>query len=473
MNESHDILRIGLASASLGTIGYPVLNGVFTGSLLLSYLLPTKSTQSDLDQITGLLGLDGFKKSLNELLLKNSTQPEESRQVFVASIDILGFSNLNRKHGYAFGRRCTRNIARTIEKDSSTLFACRPYGDVFLLAYMCTAQAEALDKLHKLTVEVESMDFGIEEQVSVCAGLSLPVFDEQSDIEIDVATNGITQAEVSRFIGKRSGQVVNVYKREYASKELEKIKLEDALLRSIEDNQISVFYQPKIACATNTIAGYEALCRWYHPELGYISPAFFIPLAEETGFIHYLGEHVFTEACRTLQELNDAGIRGRPIAINVSICQLEHLGGKPLLSMIRSKLEEFNIEASMIEIEITESMAAQDFSLIKSHVDTMREMGLTVSLDDFGTGESSLYRLKELNLDQLKIDKSFVDDVCTPKGKEILEGVFHIASALELSTVAEGVEDVHQRESLESMGCTYLQGYLLGKPMPKDKILNN
>jgi EAL domain-containing protein (putative c-di-GMP-specific phosphodiesterase class I)/GGDEF domain-containing protein len=473
MNESNDILRIGLASASLGTIGYPVLNGVFTGSLLLSYLLPTKSCQSDLDQITGLLDLDGFKKCMNELMLKNTNQPDETRKVFIASIDILGFSNLNRKHGYAFGRRCTRTIARTIEKDTATLFACRPYGDVFLLAYMCAEQTEALRKLHNLTVEVESIDFGIGGQVSVCAGLSLPVIDEASDIEIDVTTNGISQAEVSRLIGKRSGQVVNIYKREYASRQLEKIKLEDALIRSIDDKQISVFYQPKISCQNNSIAGYEALCRWYHPELGYISPAFFIPLAEETGFIHTLGEYVFTEACRTLRDLRDVGVNNRSIAVNVSICQLEYLGGKPLLNMIRSKIEEFSIDASMIEIEITESMAAQDFSLIKSHVDTMKEMGLIVSLDDFGTGESSLYRLKELNLDQLKIDKSFVDDVCTPKGKEILEGVFHIASALELSTVAEGVEDAQQREILESMGCTYLQGYLLGKPMPKDTLLGN
>ncbi|MEH0791256.1 bifunctional diguanylate cyclase/phosphodiesterase [Vibrio parahaemolyticus] len=472
MRRSHEILRIGLASASLGTVGYPVINGVLTGSLLLSFLLPSEvKRQEDIDSVTGLLTLSAYKKYLNEVVIREVNHPAESKRVFVASIDILGFSEINKEHGYSTGRRALRSLSRVIKQQSKCLASSRPYGDIFLLTYVSDNLECVKQDLHSIIEKAEQLNESLGFSIGVCSGISELQIASEEGVEVDLISSAITQAEIARLIGKRSAKKINCYKSEYANKHLEKIKMEDALLKSIENTEISVFYQPKVTAQERKITGFEALCRWYHPELGFISPAFFIPLSEETGFIHKLGMHVIEESCKTLKWLKDTGYNDTSCAINVSIAQLEHLDGKPLLSHIRNMISEYEIEPSLLEIEITESMAAKDFNLIKRHVETLRGLGVVVSLDDFGTGESTLYRLKELNLNQLKIDKAFVDDVCTERGKEVMQGIFTIAKAMHLTTVAEGVEEENQAVVLAEMGCTYLQGYHLGKPMPKEHIL--
>ncbi|MCY9860924.1 bifunctional diguanylate cyclase/phosphodiesterase [Vibrio coralliirubri] len=472
MRHSHEILRIGLASASLGTLHYPVLSGVITGTLLLSYLLPIKVSHSiETDPVTGLLVLDSFKKNLNELILRESTN-DSQRRIYVASIDILGFGDINKQHGYTNGRLALQAVARSIKQDSKTVFASRPFGDVFLLAYISESHDQIIMDLDSIITNAESLCSTLPFSMVLSAGVTEIQLASEDGTEIDLISSAINQAEVARLIGKRLSLKINNYKSEYANKHLEKIRMEDSLLKSIENCEISVFYQPKFTCElVPKIAGFEALCRWYHKELGFISPAFFIPLSEDTGFIHQLGAHVLDESCKTISELDPTGEKNLTIAVNVSISQLEYLSGKPLISKIRDLLKQYNLKPSCLEVEITESMAAKDFTLIKQHVRTLREMGVTVSLDDFGTGESTLYRLKELPLHQLKIDKAFVDDLNTDSGKEVMKGIFKIADAMGLTTVAEGVETNEQALALKMMGCTYLQGYLLGKPMPKDSII--
>lgn len=473
MRHSHEILRIGLASASLGTLNYPVLNGLITGSLLLSYLIPSKSSHSiETDTVTGLLILDSYKKSLNELIVRESTSVSQKR-IYVASIDILGFNELNKQRGYAQGRVALQTVARAIKQDSKCLFASRPYSDVFLLAYISESPELVDEDLDSIISNSELLCSNLQSGITLTAGITEIQLANEQGTEVDLVSSAISQAEVARLIGKRLSMRINNYKAEYASKKLEKIRMEDSLLKSIENNEIEVFYQPKFTCAdVPKVSGFEALCRWYHNELGFISPAFFIPLAEDTGFIHQLGAYVLEESCKTISEINTREEQLLSVAINVSIAQLEYLNGKPLISKLRDLIKQYNINPQSIEIEITESMAAKDFNLIKEHIKTLREMGVIVSLDDFGTGESTLYRLKELPLHQLKIDKSFVDDLNKESGKEVMRGIFKIADALNLSTVAEGVETEDQVIALREMGCTYLQGYLLGKPMPKEILLD-
>ncbi|MCM0148993.1 putative bifunctional diguanylate cyclase/phosphodiesterase [Photobacterium galatheae] len=473
MRRSHEILRIGLASASLGTIGYPVVNGVITGSLLLSFLLPSEvKRHDDIDSVTGLLNLKAYKKNMNEVVIREINLPNNHKRIFIASIDILEFSEINKNMGYTIGRRVLRGVSRIIKQQSKCLASARPYGDIFLLTYAADSVEDVMQDLHSIIEKSESMKDPLGFSLSLCSGISELQIANEEGVEVDIISSAITQAEIARLIGKRGATKINCYKSEYASKQLEKIKMEDALLKSIDNHEISVFYQPKLTATTREIIGFEALCRWYHKELGFISPAFFIPLSEETGFIHRLGRHVIEESCKTLKWLEKNGHRNISFAVNVSIAQLEHLDGKPLISHIRNMIQEYEITPSLLEIEITESMAAKDFNLIKQHVNTLRELGVVVSLDDFGTGESTLYRLKELNLNQLKIDKAFVDDVCNERGKEVMQGIFTIAKAMNLTTVAEGVENAKQAEILEEMGCTYLQGYHLGKPMPKEHVLD-
>lgn len=473
MRHSHEILRIGLASASLGTLNYPVLNGVITGSLLLSYLLPSKSSHSiETDTVTGLLVLESYKKNLNELIVRESTSNSKKR-IYVASVDILGFGDLNKQYGYAQGRVALQTVARAIKQDSKCLFASRPFGDVFLLAYISDSPDLVDADLDSIISNSESLCSNLPFKISLTAGTTEIQLANEQGTEIDLVSSAISQAEVARLIGKRLSMKINNYKVEYASKHLEKIRMEDSLLKSIENEEISVFYQPKFTCSDEPIvSGFEALCRWYHKELGFISPAFFIPLSEETGFIHQLGAYVLEESCKTISEINTHQDKILSVAVNVSIAQLEYLNGKPLISKLRDLIKQYDLDPKCIEIEITESMAAKDFNLIKEHIKTLRDMGVTVSLDDFGTGESTLYRLKELPLHQLKIDKAFVDDLNKDSGKEVMRGIFKIADAMQLTTVAEGVESEEQVAALRELGCTYLQGYLLGKPMPKEILLS-
>lgn len=471
MRKSNEVLRIGLASASLSTVGYPVISGVLTGSLLLSYLLPQEARKSDdVDNVTGLLCLDAYKKFLNETMLKEIETPKEHRRIYVVSLDVLGFTDINKEYGYSAGRRCVRQIARIINQQGKVAFAARPFADVFLLAYVVDSIDEVENNVFSLIEEIEGYESTLGFVINLCSGITELQLSDDEGVEVDVVSSAITQAEIARLIGKRNAVKINHYKKEYARKEVEKIKMEDALIRSIENDEISVYYQPKIFTERNSVAGFEALCRWYHKELGFISPAFFIPLSEETGFIHKLGSHVIEQSCKLMKALKEEGYYDVSFAVNISITQLEHLDGKPFFNHLKSMIEKYQINPNLLELEITESVAATDFELIKKHVITLRSMGITVSLDDFGTGESSLYRLKELPLNQLKIDKSFVDDVCTEKGAEIMESIFGLAKAMSLTTVAEGVENQEQENKLRQLGCTYLQGYHLGRPMPEEHI---
>ena len=248
--------------------------------------------------------------------------------------------------------------------------------------------------------------------------------------------------------------------------------MENSLNNSLNNNEISIFFQPKFCSKTLSVVGFEALSRWLNPTTGLISPVFFIPLAEKTGFICELGDYVIDESCKTLRWLKDNGYQNLSCAINVSIIQLERKKGIPFMLKLKEAMNKYNIDGRFIEVEITESVAISDFKLIEKHIVTLRDLGIVISLDDFGTGESTICRLKKLPFDQLKIDKTFVDDVHLQIGKNAITKVLSIASELELSTVAEGVETEEQAVILTDMGCTYLQGFLLGKPMPREKLLN-
>src|SRR5574343_398242 len=248
----------------------------------------------------------------------------------------------------------------------------------------------------------------------------------------------------------------------------ERMKMEADLRRALERDEITVFYQPVFKTRDGRVTGVEALVRWMHPERGVVSPAEFIPIAEETGIILPLGERVLRNACTQAKTWLDNGIPDLHVAINLSSKQLEQ---PDLRHIILSALNESGLPATSLVLEITASVmmahAAESIDLLRE----LRELGIHISIDDFGTGYSSLAYLKHLPANILKIDRSFIQDI--PHDEDavaIVKGITALAHSLRMTVVAEGVETTEQQETMAGLGCEFLQGYLYSRPLPAELI---
>jgi EAL domain-containing protein (putative c-di-GMP-specific phosphodiesterase class I) len=261
---------------------------------------------------------------------------------------------------------------------------------------------------------------------------------------------------------------ISFFTRELASQISERMNLEQDLRRAIDTDQLRVHYQPQFRLSDGTMTGVEALVRWQHPEMGLVSPASFIPIAEETGLIEPVGEWVLMNACRQLADWRKETGQPLRLAINVSVQQIRH---GQIVGQIDRALAATGFPASELEIEITES-TLQNLENSRRFIDALHQRGISVAIDDFGTGYSSLSVLKHQHIDRLKIDQSFVRD--TPNNDQdvgIVEAIIAMARKLGLEIVAEGIEDVEQLIFLREAGCNDGQGYLLARPAPWEQIV--
>ncbi|MEW6640461.1 MAG: EAL domain-containing protein [Pseudomonadota bacterium] len=242
-----------------------------------------------------------------------------------------------------------------------------------------------------------------------------------------------------------------------------------ALVRDLEQavarNELALVYQPVLDLRAGRIVGCEALVRWHHPQRGLVSPAAFIPIAEETGLIHGIGDWVIRQACATLARW-PAELR---VAVNVSAAQLQNNG---ILQTVVRALADAGVAPQRLEIEVTESMLLTKSGAVPPVLDALLALGVTLSLDDFGTGFSSLTYLRKLPFSRIKIDQSFIRDMLTqPDCAAIVRSVIALARDLRIGVVAEGVETAPQLDTLRDAGCDEVQGYLIGRPMPADDVL--
>jgi EAL domain-containing protein (putative c-di-GMP-specific phosphodiesterase class I) len=234
------------------------------------------------------------------------------------------------------------------------------------------------------------------------------------------------------------------------------------LRHAIDRKQLQLYYQPKIDARSLQVTAAEALLRWQHPKRGMISPAVFVPLAERHGLIAVIGRWVIEEACRQAAEWRGLGLRMR-VAVNISGHQLRQ---DDLVEHIEATLRRHGIPPGRLTCEITETVAMEDTSHTRAAFERLRRAGLHVSIDDFGTGHSSLASLRRLPAAELKIDRAFVNDLATgDRARSIVQAIVHMAHTLGLRVVAEGVETEAQRDALVALGCDELQGYLFAKAM--------
>ncbi|EKQ66926.1 EAL domain-containing protein [Leptolyngbyaceae cyanobacterium JSC-12] len=242
--------------------------------------------------------------------------------------------------------------------------------------------------------------------------------------------------------------------------EIEQLQLENDFYSAFECQELQLFYQPIIAIQTNRITGFEALARWHHPSKGWISPATFIPLAEKIGLIHQLGLWSLEQACRQLAEWQQQFPTQPPLTMNVNLSTLQLLQ-PDLAPQILHIIQSTHIAPSSLKLEITESALIENYEAAIAILSNLRAIGVQFYVDDFGTGYSSLGRLKELPIDALKIDRSFISG----RKWDISETILLLANKLGLDVVAEGVETSEEVDSLKTLGCHHMQGYFFSRPI--------
>jgi diguanylate cyclase (GGDEF)-like protein len=271
-------------------------------------------------------------------------------------------------------------------------------------------------------------------------------------------------ADTAMYRAKQEGRATARFFAEGMQKRSSRhLQLDAALRRALERNELQVHYQPQLAADGADLVGVEALLRWRSPELGMVSPAEFIPLAESSGFILPIGEWVLRTAVRQLKAWIDAGLPPMAVAVNLSAVQFRQPG---LVEMVQRALEDADLPAHWLELELTESVCTGDPDAAIATMDALAALGVRLSMDDFGTGYSSLNYLKRFPIHTLKIDQSFVRDIeADPHDRAVVQLIIQIAHAMKLQTIAEGVETEAQHEFLRREGCDMMQGYRFCRPV--------
>ncbi len=278
----------------------------------------------------------------------------------------------------------------------------------------------------------------------------------------------LLQAEAAlRFARPLAGSRLVVHEPGTMSVPVDRTRLDADLHYAVEREQLRICFQPQVELSTDEVIGFEALLRWQHHELGMVSPAEFIPLAEQNGSIRAIGEWVLRESCRQMASWLRQGSSLRHVSVNVSAVQMED----GLADLVRDALRESGLPAACLQLEITESSVLEDLPRAVRILQSLREAGVTVAIDDFGVGYSSLCYLRQLKFDVLKIDRSFVQDLeREPEKVAICEMILNLAQLLRFEVVAEGVETQRAKELLSAQGCRFGQGYFFARPLPQDVV---
>lgn len=300
--------------------------------------------------------------------------------------------------------------------------------------------------------------------MSISLGISLFPWDG------DLGEVLIQNAEIAMHRTKEAGKnSYSLFENGKNKKIEQRLELEAKLRQGLVKNEFKLFYQPKVSVKTGKTTGMEALIRWFNDEKGLVSPADFIPIAEETGMINPIGTWVLTEACSQTKAWHDLGFKNLEIAVNLSAVQFRNKG---LFKTIQRSLAGSGLAPRFFNLEITESLVMNDVDGAIETMNKIADLGVTFSMDDFGTGYSSLAYLKRFPVSTLKVDQSFVREIPTSKDDmAIAQTIISMAKSLNMTTVAEGVETGEQLKFMQDNHCDEIQGYLFSPPVPADQFL--
>lgn len=433
----------------------------------ISHIKQTQDQLADLanhDRLTGIPNKYFFESIVSHLLAKDQRQYKKSALLYM---DMDRFKNINDSMGHDYGDKLIIECAKrlnTLVRDMD--YCARLGGDefaVFVEDYSNEQEVYALaTRLIRSISEPYNLN-GCTAYIGMSVGIAFYPKDGNNLEELKRA------ADVALYQSKSDGRgVYRTYSAEMSDMAKERQELENYLRLAMKKNELTLHYQPQVNLHTGERIGYEALARWHHQEKGYISPASFIPLAEETGLITPLGQWAIEEAAKQVRKWLDQGHNPGYVAVNISAMQLAR---SDLVADVSFAIKNNGIPASSLELEITESFLVHDPVKAASVLSNLKTLGVRISIDDFGTGFSSLGYIKDLPCDCIKIDQSFVKGIeHDDSNRSLVTAIIAMSKGLGLDVIAEGVESIEHVEILTELGCEIAQGWHFGRPESPDTI---
>ena len=415
------------------------------------------------DMLTGLPN----RNLLNELLVHSINMAERNNKYMaVLFLDLDGFKIINDSKGHAKGDQILQEIAeRLVVTLRKSDIIARHGGDEFIIIIEELENSSEVELIANKIIDSIQEPFCLEENdyfLTTSIGIALyPTDGHTPDILIKNADIAMYKAKEN---GKNQYLFCTPVMKAIADETME---ISNKLYRAIEKNELELYYQPQVNCEDNEIIGFEALIRWHHPELGMISPAKFIPIAEKTGLILSIGEWVLKTACQQNKAWQDAGLPKIRMGVNLSLRQFHN---NDLINQVEEVLKATGLESKYLELEVTETIAMKEKSYVINNLNAFRKLGVSIAIDDFGTDYSSLSYLKHLPVDRLKVAMQFIRGIgIDTKDEAITKGIIVLAKSIGMQVIAEGVETKEQLDFLKENNCDEIQGYYFFKPLPENE----
>ena len=414
------------------------------------------------DSVAKIGSMEKFRIDVEPILRSNS-----KIDYYMIAVDVDKFKVINDLFGYEEGDRVIAYLARVLQENAgNNSYVARPNADYFVVLKKAEKLQEIQDYLNKV---FEIIDQDIEKHSSEYRLiLKAGIYKVQDDDY--VLSSIMDKADMSKsniMVGHKSA--FTLYSEEMRQRTINNKKMENDMESALEDGEFKVYLQPQVDLKTKKIVSAEALVRWIHSERGMISPIEFIPLFEKNGFICKLDYFVWEESIKTLAKWREKNQIMVPISINLSRVDIQKNGFIESLLLL---FEKYSISPKWIKAELTESVCLENDKIVMEKMNQLKEFGLKIAIDDFGSGYSSLHLLKRMPIDILKIDKSFLDynEIMQEKDEIVIRDVVELGKHLHMQIVTEGVETLEQSNFLENIGCDIAQGYYYGRPMPMDKF---
>ncbi|MBC1239025.1 EAL domain-containing protein [Nostoc sp. 2RC] len=415
------------------------------------------------DMLTGLPNRLLFDEMLNKALPNASRKGESLAVIF---LDLDRFKVINDTLGHTLGDKLLKEVAQRLNdslRKGDTV--ARWGGDEFIILLPRVNNIEEVTQVAERILQTLEKAFHLQgHELYISASLGIALLDSNSPNAETLIQHADTALYHAKDKGRNNYQFYSV---SLSAKNPELLTLEKSLRYALERKEFSLYYQPRVSIATGEITGMEALLRWQHPDMGLVAPSVFIPLAEQSGLIVPIGEWVLRTACKQNKAWQDAGLPPLMMAVNLSLKQFRQ---PQLVETVAKILQQTGLEPHFLELEITETTAIEDLEFTRTVLQDLQQMGVHLSIDDFGTGHSSLSRLQLLPLHNLKIDKSFIQDLTHDvKVAHIIKAIVSLGRSLGLRLTAEGVENQEELEFLRSIHCEDVQGFLFYRPLSAQK----
>jgi diguanylate cyclase (GGDEF)-like protein len=424
------------------------------------------------DELTELPNRQLFSQSLERTI---AIAQRDGQKFAVLFVDLDRFKRINDTLGHSVGDELLKEVAKRLEnctRSTDTVARFEPGedggiklarlgGDEFVIKLYGIESEDTVSAIASRIISVLTPPFTCEgHQFVVTPSIGIALYPQDGETGEELLMNADSAMYRAKFVGRNNYKFFSETMR---TKSLHRLDLENQIRRAIHNHQFELHFQPKVDVATWSLVGAEALLRWNHPERGSIAPGDFIPVAEETGLIMPIGQWVMHEACKQVRAWSGLPTGAIPVSVNISSHQFNSDG---LIDDVFDAVSAAGIDASLLELEITESVLLQDADNTLISLRKLKEAGVSLSVDDFGTGYSSLSYLKRFPIDTLKIDRSFVKDIdIDPDDAAICAAILAMAHQLGLNVVAEGVESEKQLEFLRQHKCNQIQGYLCSPPL--------